>query len=284
MKNLGSDKNLDGHLLPGLQPLGVPRTLSGTVHPFNYNEIEALKELVSQKEIGVIKMEVQRNTPPLPGFLESVRKIADDNGIVLIFDECTSGFRETPCGLHSKYGVEPDLAVYGKALGNGHPITAIVGKAGVMEVAQSTFISSTFWTERSGSVAALATLEVMQIEKSWEVITKIGKGIRQAWQRLADEHDLPIMHFGIDALAGYSFDLPENNIYQTFITEYLLERGYLAASTVYPCIFHSPHIVDSYLNVLDEAFGLISRGILENVPAENFYPRKARTKGFKRLN
>ncbi|MDB2689095.1 aminotransferase class III-fold pyridoxal phosphate-dependent enzyme, partial [Luminiphilus sp.] len=282
--NLNRDRNLDGHLLPGLQPLGVPRELSDTVHPFAYNDIAALEAIISAKKIGVIKMEVQRNSPPLPGFLESVRSIAEKNGIVLIFDECTSGFRETSCGLHSKYGVEPDMAVYGKALGNGHAITAVVGKNDVMEAAQSTFISSTFWTERSGSAAALATLDVMTAEASWEVITGIGKSVRDGWQELSQKHDLPINHFGIDALASYSFNFPDNDVYQTFITDYMLARGYLAGSSVYPCIFHSRAIIDSYLNILDEAFGQIAESRRNETPAESLYRGTVRTVGFKRLN
>ena len=134
------------------------------MHTFTYN-IATLEAIISAREVGVIKMEVQRTSPPLPGFLGSVRAIADKNGIVLIFDECTSGFRETSCGLHSKYGVEPDVAVYGKALETVTQLRPSLGK-NVMEAAQSTFISSTFWTERSGSAAALATLDVMKAETS----------------------------------------------------------------------------------------------------------------------
>jgi len=85
-----------------------------------------------------------------------------EKNIVLIFDECTSGFRETFGGIYKKYGVEPDVAIYGKTLGNGYGITAVVGKKEIMDAAQKTFISSTFWTERIGPSAALATLKVME--------------------------------------------------------------------------------------------------------------------------
>lgn len=159
--NLGDTASLDGHLLPGLQPNGVPRNLKGTVFPFTYNNFPELESLVNSQEIGVIKMEVSRNRGPEDNFLHKVRRLATDRNIVLIFDECTSGFRETFGGLHKKYGVEPDMAMFGKALGNGYAITAIIGKREVMEAAQTTFISSTFWTERIGPTAALATLKVM---------------------------------------------------------------------------------------------------------------------------
>ena len=106
-------------------------------------------------------MEVQREKKPKNNFLKKVRNITKKNKIVLIFDECTSGFREGYGGLHKKYGVNPDMAMFGKAMGNGYAITSIIGKSEIMNEAQSTFISSTFWTERSGYVAPLKSLEIM---------------------------------------------------------------------------------------------------------------------------
>ena len=172
--NLNSVKGLDDHLIPGLKPKGVPKELKGSILTFNYNNIDDLKDIIRNHDIGVIKMEVSRSVPPKPGFLKGVREIANKNNIVLIFDECTSGFRETFGGLHKKYGIEPDMAVFGKAMGNGYAITAVIGRRDVMEAAQDTFISSTFWTERIGSAAGIKTLEIMECEKSWERITKIG--------------------------------------------------------------------------------------------------------------
>ena len=93
--NLSKGENLDGHLLPGLEPRGVPRELGNTIYPFNYNDYESLERIVATQDIGVIKMEVMRNVEPKNEFLQKVRKLATDKGIVLIFDECTSGFRET---------------------------------------------------------------------------------------------------------------------------------------------------------------------------------------------
>ena len=155
-------------------------------------------------------MEVQRSIPPQPGFLQSVRDLCDRHNIVLIFDECTSGFRETFGGLHLKYGVDPDIAMFGKALGNGYAITAIIGRSSIMEEAQNTFISSTFWTERIGPTAALKTLDVMERERSWEKVTNIGKKLRLEWQSLADSYALSINHNGLPALAGFTFNSPKS--------------------------------------------------------------------------
>ena len=255
--NLGDDKSLDGHLLPGLEPNGVPRNLHGTVFPFNYNNFAELEALVNTHDIGVIKMEVQRNKEPEDNFLSKVRNLATDRGIVLIFDECTSGFRETFGGLHIKYGVEPDMAMFGKALGNGYAITATIGKRAVMEAAQSTFISSTFWTERIGPTAALKTLEVMEKVRSWEVITKTGKDIRAGWMQLAEKYSLKIDYWGLPALTGYTFQSPNALAYKTLITQEMLAKGYLVGNSVYVCMEHTPKVVSDYFAVLDPLFALI---------------------------
>ncbi|THF63123.1 aminotransferase class III-fold pyridoxal phosphate-dependent enzyme [Pseudothauera nasutitermitis] len=255
--NLGDDESLAGHLLPGLEPNGVPRNLRGTVFPFSYNNFAELESLVNTHDIGVIKMEVVRNKGPEDNFLHKVRKLATDRGIVLIFDECTSGFRQSFGGLHQLYGVEPDMAMFGKALGNGYAITATIGKREIMEAAQSTFISSTFWTERIGPSAALKTLEVMQRLHSWETITATGLQIRECWQQLADKHGLVIDHWGLPALTGFSFRSDNALAYKTLITQEMLAKGYLGGTSVYVCIDHTPQIVQDYFSVLDPVFGLI---------------------------
>jgi glutamate-1-semialdehyde 2,1-aminomutase len=255
--NLGDKETLAGHLLPGLDPQGVPKDLRGSVLPFNYNDFAQLENIVEQNDVGVIKMEVSRNMGPDEGFLENVRKLATSKGIVLIFDECTSGFRQTLGGLHKLYGVEPDMALFGKTLGNGYAITAVVGRREIMEAAQTTFISSTFWSERIGPTAALKALEVMERERSWETITGIGDTIRGRWGGLAEKHELPIHVTGIPALSGFSFPVPDMLKYKTLLTQEMLKRGFLATTAVYACTAHTPDIVDQYFDALDPVFGII---------------------------
>ncbi len=255
--NLADDHNLDGHLLPGLEPKGVPRNLKGTVFPFRYNQYEELESLVRREDIGVVKMEVERNEPPKDGYLEKIRKLCFDRGIVLIFDECTSGFRETYGGLHKKYNVEPDMAMFGKALGNGYAITAVLGKKSIMEAAQNTFISSTFWTERIGPTAALKSLEIMQKEKSWLYITQVGLKIRQKWVEIAKNTNITIKTWGIPALGGFSFTGQEALACKTFLTQELLEQGILAGTSVYCSLAHSPKLLAKYLEKVEKVFGII---------------------------
>jgi glutamate-1-semialdehyde 2,1-aminomutase len=255
--NLGDDGNLAGHLLPGLDPNGVPRNLRGTVFPFNYNNYPEIERLVADHDIGVIMMEVSRNKGPEDDFLHKVRALASKHGAVLIFDECTSGFRQTFGGLHKLYGVEPDMAMFGKALGNGYAITATIGRREIMEAAQSTFISSTFWTERIGPTAALKTLEVMERTKSWEAVTQTGLRIRSRWQTLANKHGLAIEHWGLPALTGYTFSSPKALAYKTLVSQEMLAKGYLAGNSVYVSLAHTDDVVDGYFEALDPIFGLI---------------------------
>jgi len=281
--NIESNSELDDHLLPGLAANGVPKGLKGTIQPFAYNDLESLEEKIGQNDIAAIKMEVSRSEPPQQDYLSAVRKLATDNNIILIFDECTSGFRETFGGLHKKYGVDPDMMILGKTLGNGYAITAVLGEAQVMKSAEETFMSSTFWTERIGPSAALKTLEVMERERSWERITEIGKSINAGWASLAKKHALPLKIYGLPALT--SFHISSNNWlkYRTFITQEMLKRGFLAADSVYCCTSHSEAIVSEYLELLDPIFGVISEceqgrsidGELEGPVCHS---------GFKRLN
>ena len=255
--NLSDSKGLDGHLLPGLDPHGVPKNLKDSVHPFEYNNFDKLEELVKTKNIGVIKMEVYRNKEPENNFLHRVRKLANEHNIVLVFDECTSGFRKNFGGLHKLYDVEPDVAMFGKALGNGYAVTAVLGKREVMQAAEKSFISSTFWTERIGSSAALATLKAMDKEKSWEKITSMGEEINKEWIKLSQEYELPITISGLAALTTFTFKSKNALAYKTLITQEMLKKGYLAATAVYVCTAHTPEIIKTYLENLKPLFQTI---------------------------
>jgi glutamate-1-semialdehyde 2,1-aminomutase len=255
--NLSKDDSLKNHLLPGLEPAGVPRDLAGLTLPFNYNDLPALDKIVTENKLAAIKMEVVRNLGPEDGFLHKVRDIATRHGIVLIFDECTSGFRESFGGLHKNYEVAPDMAVFGKTLGNGYAINAVIGTEAVMQAAQSTFISSTFWTERIGPSAAVRTLQVMEREKSWERISAQGAGIKRGWQDLAAKHGLRIKTAGLDALATYSFEGQSANAYKTLVTQEMLAKGFLAGTGVYSSLAHTPEVISSYFEALDPVFALI---------------------------
>ena len=283
--NLGKTDDLGNHLLPGLDPAGVPKHLEGTVFAFNYNKIEELKSIIADNpDLGVIKMEVSRNVGPEKGFLEEVRNLATQHGIVLVFDECTSGFRQTFGGLHKLYGIEPDMCMFGKTLGNGYAVTAVVGRREVMEAAQSTFISSTFWTERIGSVAALATLEEMERQNSWEVITKKGAAIKKRWNELATACGLSINVFGLDALAIFVIDSPEFLAYKTYITQEMLKKGILAGNSIYVATTHSTADIDRYFEEIEPIWRFLGECEKGHHDVKGFLNGPICHGGFKRLN
>ena len=204
----GAKDSLQGHLLPGLAPNGVPRGLAGTALPFTYNRLQELEQLVARHgdELAAVVMEPTRSTDPEPGFLEGVRELCDRCGATLIFDEISSGWRMHLGGAHLKYGVMPDVAVFAKALGNGHPMAAIIGRRRVMEAAQTSFISSTYWTEAVGPTAALATIRKLREVNIAAHTSHIGGLMRNGWKSLGQRLGVPVKITGHAALLGLSFE------------------------------------------------------------------------------
>lgn len=254
--NLSAER-LGDHLIPGLEAKGVNSLLDGSTHIFHYNKIEELEDIVAANDLAAVIMEVERSVLPADFFLEKVRKICSDNGIILIFDECTSGFRETFGGLHLKYGVDPDMAMFGKALGNGYAINAVIGRQEIMENAQSCFISSTNWTERIGPVAALATLSEMERLKSWDLIKSLGEYYREKLQNVIEENNFSISFSGLKALTvteimSGEIEPDEKQVLRTLITKRLLERGYLASNLFYTSILHDQATIDVYMQTFGE--------------------------------
>lgn len=276
--NITDKNNLNIHLLPGLNVTGVPKKLSGLTMPIKYNDFDDLKILESDSDIGVLIMEVMRSESPKPGYLEKIRNICNRKNIVLIFDECTSGFRETFGGLHKKFEVYPDLATFGKALGNGYPITALLGKKEIMEFANQSFISSTFWSDRLGFVAGLKTLEVMEDAKSWEVITEIGSKMQNVWKEVFSRFPLEFKISGIPALSTFSITSEFGNSLKTLITREFLKENILASNIFYPSISHSNEDIVNYRNKL--------LAIMENVDFDNLNKLEVveAKKSFGRLN
>src|SRR5262252_4221693 len=240
--NLADDRALDGQLMPGLDPAGVPRGLKGSALPFHYNRLDQLKAIVDahRGELGVIVMEPQRSESPEPGFLESVREIADDIGAALVFDEVTTGFRMADGGIHLLLGVNPDIAVFAKSMANGYPMAAVIGRAAVMEAAQSTFISSTNWTERVGTVAALATIRKFRRERVAVHLQKIGELAFDGWERAAASTGVVLEVEGLPSLAHFHFNHPDEAALTTLFTQEMLERGYLAYNLFKPSFAHQP--------------------------------------------
>ena len=254
--NLASDKALDGHLLPGLDPAGVPRGLRGTALPFHYNRTDELQSIVHEcgNELAAIVMEPIRDCQPDPAFLHDVRRIADASGAILVFDEITAGFRQNSGGAHLLLDVNPDVAVFAKAISNGYPMAAVIGTADVMQAAQNTFISSTYWTDRIGPVAALATIRKHQLHNVGEHLSRIGRQVQLGWHRAAQAAGLEVKVSGIDALSHLSFVGPESDAARTLFTQLMLEHGFLAAGAFYATYAHNDDHVARYLDAVGDVF------------------------------
>ncbi len=247
--NLGDTKKLDGHLLPGLNPLGVPSKMRGLTIPFDYGDTKKIEELIKSNTLAAVKMEVSRSSNPDIKFLKKIRSLTKKHNTVLIFDECTSGFRECYGGLYKKYQIDPDMVMYGKTLGNGYAITAVVGTSEVMSAAQNSFISSTFWTERIGPTAALKALEIMKREKPWVFMNKQAKKLREIWKEADKDFDIGITISGLPVLSNFVIDHPDWNKYKTFVTQEGLRNNMLLGNSIYLSSLHNDAALEKYRKV-----------------------------------
>lgn len=282
--NISDKGNLDEQLLPGLEAKGVPEELANTAIPFRYNELEEFRNVVESEgdEIAAIIMEPRREVSPDENFLSEVKKGAEEIGAVLVFDEVTSGFRVNVGGIHLTYGVNPDIAVFGKALANGIPISAVVGAEEVMSVADGCFISSTFWSERLGYVAALKTLELMEEMTVPDHLCMIGDQIKDSWRAAADAAGIPIRVSGISPLARFEFEVECPSVAETYFTQKMLEKGYLAGPAVYTSMAHDESGVADYSKAVEEVFSAIREG-LERGDLSDRVRGRVKRRGFGRL-
>lgn len=280
--NLSNGNNLDGHLLPGLLPSGVPKSLVNTVETFTVGDLDKIRTELESGEYAAVKMEVMRNERPTKKYLQEIRSLCDKYNTLLIFDECTSGFREAFGGMHLNYGVFPDMCMLGKTIANGFPLTCVLGTSDVMNKSLSSFISSTFWTERIGFTAALATLDVMEKQESWKRITKLGEYYKDILSVVFEELDIDYEWSGMPALIGYSFKNCDWQSVKTKITEELLEDGYLHGCLFYPSIAHTENDIVEFKNSLKSV--LIKIKILGFKQIEIEMKNKKAHNTFKRLN
>ncbi len=254
--NIGTKNALGEHLLPGLSPIGVPRALKGTTLTFRYNYLKDLESIVykHRQDLAAIIMEPIRNIKPDKGFLEGVKSLAKESGAVFIFDEISSGFRLNTGGAHLLFKVYPDMAVFSKAMGNGYPIAAIIGRNRVMESAQLSFISSTMWTERIGPTAALATIKKHKTKNVAKHLIRIGKRVQEGWLMVAKKTGLKIKVSGIFPMSHFVFDDPKNLEMKAYFIQEMLKKGFLASNIFYSMYAHTNGHIDRYLEAVEAVF------------------------------
>ena len=281
--NLKNINSLKSHLFANIQISGVSKKLNNTVFPFLYNDFFHLEKIVKKKNIAAVIMEVERNIKPEKDFLNKVKDLCKKKNIVLIFDECTSGFREQFGGLHKKYKITPDICTFGKALGNGYPITAILGKSKILTKSKNSFISSTFWSEGLGPVAAIETLKIMKKEKSWKKITMLGKIVKNTWKELGKKYEIDIKINGLDALPNFYINSKFFLKYKTLISQEMLKHNFLCSNAVYLSTAHDEKIIKSYKRKMELVFDIIKK-CEEGDNINKYLKNKECMLSFKRIN
>jgi len=284
--NLGAGDPLREHLLEGLAPLGVPPQLRGTAITFSYNNTEEFEQIIDQhgSELAAVIMEPCRRHDPAPGFLEFIREGAHRCGAKLIFDEVTIGWRLHFGGSHLRFGVNPDMAVFAKAIANGYPMGAVIGTRDAMHGAEFSFISSTAWTESIVPTAALATIKKMEQIDVPAYVARAGAQVQSYWREAAEKYGLSFMvvEDGYPCLAAFSFAHDLEAELLTLYTQEMLERGFLATNMICPTMATTDEIIAKYGAAIDEVIGEIAAAVESGTAVEQL-KGPVRQPGFARL-
>jgi glutamate-1-semialdehyde aminotransferase len=260
--NLKKKTNLNNHLLKNLIPIGIPKGLKNTIVPFKFNNSDQIEDICKKNKLSAIIIEGARNEYPTKEFVKKINYLKKKYKLCLVIDEITSGWREQNGGVYKKVGLKPDLVIYGKALGNGYAISAVVGKRKYMNNSQETFISSTAWTERIGFISALSTIKFFTKHKVGKIINKNGKYIQDGWRTIAKKNNLLITTNKFLPMPSFSFNYGKlNEKLHTFFTELMLKRNYLATNSMSVTFAHTRKEIDKYIKKCDEVFQIISNDI-----------------------
>ena len=264
--NLGDDAALDGHLLPGLQPLGVPRELAGTAVPFRYNDPASFQAALQKLDgkLAAVVMEPMRSEFPRDGFLQNVIDACHAAGAVFVLDEVTSGWRFGFPGAAPVLGIQPDLAVYAKAMSNGYPAGAIVGKNEVMDAANNSFISSSYWTDGVGTAASLACIGKMRREGVQKHVWNLGERLQAGLREVASRH--PALGLKVGSMPCAPSLVFANPAAKPLMIRHMLQRGFLMSSQLYVTWCHDDEKVASMLAALDDALADVGKADLGNAP------------------
>ncbi len=283
--NLSSTSNLKNHLLDGLKPLGVPSGLNDTVRGFKFNDVRDFKQKIenNDKEIAAVIIEGARGALPTKNFIEEIQNFCEQNKCLFITDEITCGWRSAYGATYKNLNYVPDMVTYGKAMGNGFAISAVVGKEEIMDSAQDTFISSSFWTERVGFAAAVATLKKMKELKTWQHISTIGTYLTSGISNAGRKAGLEVSVGEFTSLPSFSIKSKhDKDVIDTLFIQEMLKRNYLASTIIYPSQCHTKEIIDDYLQNVQEVFQIIKSLINKN-QIQNALESNVRSDSFKRL-
>jgi glutamate-1-semialdehyde 2,1-aminomutase len=264
--NLSADANLNTHLFPGIEPIGVPRALAGTAIPFPYGDLAVLGQLLDDHrgEVAAVIMEPLRSEQPPTGYLEGVGRLSREHGAVFIFDEVSSGFRLAVGGAQSYVGVTPDMAVFAKAISNGYPMATVVGKRAVMEPSARMFISSTYWSDTIGLRAALTTLREIRKRNVPTYLQGLGNELQQKLNDAARETGLDVHCGGLAVHPSLQFHTDDPAMKPKLATLFIQEmakRGCHGYASFYLNAAQGKPEVEQTVTAAREAFAMIREGI-----------------------
>ena len=271
----------------GIEPIGVPQVLANTVIPFAYGDLTMLEDLLktNRNQIAAIMMEPIRSTLPEPGYLEGVKALAQEHGVILIFDEVSCGWRLSVGGVQKYLNVVPDMTVVAKAMSNGYPMGAVVGSRTVMEPADRMFISSSYWSDNIGLVAALTTIRELKQRNSETRFKEIGQRLSAEINRAIADVGLSGACTGLYTNPGITLDLPDVTLapkIKTLFIQEMSSRGVLCYTAFKPTLAHTEEDINLTVQAIIDTLTVIQSG-LESDGIDNLLACDIRQDPFRRL-
>ena len=248
--------------------LGVPTSVSALSHLAPYGDLNAVEALLTKHsgEFAAVMLEPMNSTEPPPGYLQKLKDLVHRHGAMLIFDEVITGFRWSIGGAQARYGVTPDLACFGKAMGNGMPISAVVGRADIMRLMEDIFYSATFGGEALSLAAAIATIDKIEregvIDRLWATG---GELMSQARARIAAA--------GLSDVVGLTGAAPwailtykdhakaSKEAIKTLLLREMIAAGVLINASYNVCFAHSPADISRVLAAYDHALAVLCEAL-----------------------
>tara|TARA_B100000963_G_scaffold17140_1_gene13113 strand:- start:31143 stop:32459 length:1317 start_codon:yes stop_codon:yes gene_type:complete len=248
--------------------LGVPKEVQNLTLEFKYNDIDSLKNAFKSNpgEIAAVMMEPVNFIEPSEGFLEEVRTITHENNALLIFDEVITGFRANIGGAQALFNVNPDLACFGKAMANGYPMSALVGRADVMSIFEEAFFSGTFGGDLVSISASIATIDAIEERETLKYINSMGLRLKDGYNEISKSLGMT----NITKMIGYGW-WPEYLFYdeqgnvsleiQSLFQQEIVRRGVLTRAGIFVCGSHQITDIDKTLEVFQEALSIVGAAV-----------------------
>jgi glutamate-1-semialdehyde 2,1-aminomutase/spore coat polysaccharide biosynthesis protein SpsF len=252
---------------------GVPKSTQELTKTFNYNDLASLERIFTDNpgEVACVILEPVGIVDPLPGFLEGVKDLCKKHGALLIFDEVVTGFRMHLGGAQALYGVTPDIGCFGKAMGNGFPIAAVVGRREVMQTMDDIFFSFTFGGDVVGLAASIATIKEMQSKPVIEHLWSQGERLKDGYNALAKHYDLADVTkcIGLPPRTVCTFaDTPKADslLVRSIVQQEMIKRGVLFLVGHNLCYAHSDDDIEHTLRAHRSALEVLAKALASDEP------------------